>query len=263
MKVQVRRAELGLLRARSWLLLVVPAVVTVALSVAAALSVATAAPGAPEAQASTRTAPRTGRDAPDLALVITADTGRTTTLRSGERDFARLWELLAPMYTGTERVPDAWVAGGFPRVRATVVWGMTGIGGWPQTHRAPGGDVAIERQDELFLAADGTPWVRTDPSPDVEDDDIRWHRAPRSVFEQWEKQGRLFGSGSGSVAAMADGEARRVESARWEERARWTIPALAAGLALGAGGTLLMRRVAARRDAAGPPREPRQELIDL
>ncbi|MGW4757132.1 hypothetical protein [Streptomyces chartreusis] len=65
-----------------------------------------------------------------------------------------------------------------------MLWGLTGVGGWPQTNRAPGGDVAMERQDQLFVAGDGTPWVRSDLAPDVEDDDIRWHRAPRSVFER-------------------------------------------------------------------------------
>ncbi|WP_405880195.1 hypothetical protein OG747_17070 [Streptomyces sp. NBC_01384] len=206
--------------------------------------------GAPPARASAPTAGRTG---PDIALVIAGGTGRTTTLHSGGRDFARLWDLLAPTYTGTVRVPDAWVAGDFPRVRVTVVWGRSGVGGWPQTDGAPGSAVAMERQDQLFLAADGTPWVRTDPSPEVVDDDIRWHRAPRSVFEQVVRQGRLL-AGSAAAATSKPG---------LEERARWGLPGLAAGLVLGVGGTLLMRRAAARRDAAGPPREPRQELIDL
>ncbi|WP_369252545.1 hypothetical protein [Streptomyces sp. R41] len=218
------------------------------------VSVALAALGARGAHASTGTTPYVKADTPDLAVVIAGDTGRTTTLHADEGDFVRLWRLLSPKYTGTERVPEAWVAGRFPKVRATVVWGLTGIGGWPQTNRAPGGDVAIERQDQVFVAADGTPWVRSDPSPDVEDDDIRWHRAPRSVFEQLEKQGRLFGSGSASVA---------VSDPHAVARAWWAIPGLAAGLVIGVGGTLLIRHAAARHEAAGPPREPRQELIDL
>jgi hypothetical protein len=225
---------------RSWLLFLV--------------SVALAALGAPGAHASTHTTVYAKADIPDLALVVAGDTGRTTALHSGERDFVRLWRLLSPRYTGTEGVPEDWEAGSFPRVRVTVVWGLTGVGGWPQTNRAPGGDVAIERQDQVFLAEDGTPWVRTDPSPDVEDDDIRWHRAPRSVFQQLEEEERLFGSGSTSVAASKPHPV---------ERAKGAIPGLAAGLVLGVGGTLLIRRAAARRDAAGPPREPRQELIDL
>ncbi|MFD1662002.1 hypothetical protein ACFSL4_28395, partial [Streptomyces caeni] len=130
-----------------------------------------------------------GKDIPDLALVIAAGTGRTTTLRAGEGDFALLWELLGPTERRTERVPDAWLRGRYPRVRATVVWGLTGIGGWPYTRRAPGGDVAIERQDQVFLAGDGTAWVRSDPAPDVADDDVRWHRVPRPVFDRLAKGG--------------------------------------------------------------------------
>ncbi|MEW1643178.1 hypothetical protein [Streptomyces sp. NPDC091219] len=194
------------------------------------------------------------RDIPDLALVVSGGTGRTETWRSGQSSFARLWALLQPTYTGTEQVSDAWEAGRYPAVRITVVWGLTGVGGWPLTHRAPGGDVAVEREDQLFVASDGTPWVRTDPAPEVADDDIRWHRAPRPVFAQWERAGSL-GEAGGPGSANGAG-------------AGWTGPAgpvwwAAAGVAVGAGGTLLIRRAAARREA-GPPRgEPRQELIDL
>lgn len=198
-------------------------------------------------------APAAGHRGPDMALVIEGGTGRTTALHSGERDFTRLWDLLTPTYMGTVRVPDAWTAGDFPRVRATVVWGLSGVGGWPQTDSAPGSDVAMGRQDQLFLAADGTPWVRTDPSPDVVDDDIRWHRASRSVYERVVGRGKLLDAAAGAPASK-----RGVE-----ERARWVLPGLGAGLLLGAGGAFLVRRAAARRDGAGPPREPRQELIDL
>ncbi|GAA5700830.1 hypothetical protein Save01_01633 [Streptomyces avermitilis] len=191
-----------------------------------------------------------GRDIPDLALVIAGGSGRTVVLRSGQRDFARIWQLLGPMNVGTEKVPDAWARGRYPKVRATVVWGLTGIGGWPYTDRAPGGDVGIERQDQVFLAEDGTPWVRTDPAPDVADDDVRWHRATRSVFAEVNRSG-LFGA---APAPPADEGPSAV---------RWGVWGLGTGLALGVGGTLLVRRTAARREGAGPPREPRQELIDL
>ncbi|MFI6459004.1 hypothetical protein [Streptomyces sp. NPDC050538] len=135
------------------------------------------------------------RDIPDLALVVAGDTGRTESWRSGESSFARLWTLLQPTYAETERVSQEWEAGRYPAVRFTVVWGLTGVGGWPRTSRAPGGDVAVEREDQLFVAPDGTPWVRTDPAPEVADDDIRWHRVPRAVFAQ--------GSGRGSSAEPA------------------------------------------------------------
>nr|WSY52351.1 hypothetical protein OG999_21015 [Streptomyces sp. NBC_00886] len=194
------------------------------------------------------------RDIPDLALVVAGDTGRTETWRSGESSFARLWTLFQPTYTGTERVPRNWEAGRYPSVRITVVWGLTGVGGWPQTDRVPGGDVAVERQDQLLVAADGTPWVRTDPAPEVADDDIRWHRAPRSVFAQLEGKGLLGEAGTEADAARsAPGPAGLAGPAWWA----------AAGVAVGVGGTLLIRRAAARREAGPPREEPRQELIDL
>lgn len=194
------------------------------------------------------------RDIPDLALVVAGDTGRTEAWHSGEPSFARLWTLLQPTYTGTERVPQEWDAGRYPAVRITVVWGLTGVGGWPRTSRAPGGDVAVEREDQLFVTADGTPWVRTDPAPEVTDDDIRWHRVPRPDFTRMERAG-LLGTAAREGTAAGDGP----ESSASAGPAWWA----AAGVAVGVGGTLLIRRAAARREAGPPREEPRQELIDL
>jgi len=206
-------------------------------------------------------------DVPDLAMIVAGGTGRTTVLRSGQASFDHLRQLLRPDYMGTERVPEAWAEGRFPPVDFTVVWGLTGVGGWPQTDRAPGGDVAVERQDQLVVAADGTPWIRTDPAPDIQDDDIRWHRAPRSIFVELEREMVLAGLGGSASEAGRGGDGaapRKVvgdgggRGSRW-----WAVPGLAVGLVAGAGGTLLIRRAAAR-PGAGPPREePRQELIDL
>jgi hypothetical protein len=191
-------------------------------------------------------------------MVVAGGTGRTTAVRSGQRDFARLWQLLQPLSKGTERVPEEWTKGNFPQVRLTVVWGLSGVGGWPSTNRPPGGDVAVERQDQLFVAEDGTPWVRTDPAPAVEDDDIRWHRAPRSLFDRLDGArllGDVEGGPVGSAAADLPGPVR--------SDVRWAVAAGVLGLSAGAGGTLLIRRAAARREAGPPREEPRQVLIDL
>jgi hypothetical protein len=203
------------------------------------------------------------RDVPDVALVVAGGSGRTTAVRSGEAYFARLWQLLQPTYTGTERVSEAWAEGGYPPVRMTVVWGLTGVGGWPQTNSAPGGDVAMERQDQLFVSEDGTPWVRMDWAPDVTDDDIRWHRAPRSVWEQLSRT-ELLATAGGGAGDGAVGSGAAEEPGRWRpDGAWWAVPGLAVGFGAGVGGTLLIRRAGAR-PGAGPPREePRQELIDL
>ncbi|MBT2674864.1 hypothetical protein J7E95_29450 [Streptomyces sp. ISL-14] len=204
-------------------------------------------------------APPQGRDVPDVAMVVAGGTGRTTALRSGEPAFARLWQLLQPTYVGTERVSEEWVEGRHPPMRITVFWGLTGVGGWPQTNRPPGGDVAVRRLDQLFVTADGTPWVRSDLAPEVEDDDIRWHRAPRSVFERLDLAAVLGETEDGLAEAAAARD--RPGPARGDPG--WAVAGLAVGFATGVGGTLLIRRAAAR-PGTGPPREePRQELIDL
>ncbi|MFC8140521.1 hypothetical protein ACFUKV_01925 [Streptomyces paradoxus] len=220
-----------------------------AVAVAGAVAGCAAGPGA-------GALPARGQDVPDVAMVLAGGTGRTTAVRSGEPAFARLWRLLQPTHTGTERVPEDWAEGKFPRVRLAVVWGLSGVGGWPSANRPPGGDVAVERQDRLVVAEDGVPWVRSDPTPAVEDDDIRRHRAPRSVFGRLDRA-RLLGDGAvGSTAAVdLPGPVRG--------HARWAVAGGVLGLAAGACGVLLMHRAAARREA-GPPRgEPRQVLIDL
>ncbi|MEU6106612.1 hypothetical protein [Streptomyces flaveolus] len=190
-----------------------------------------------------------GPEEPDVAVVVTADAGRTEAWHTGQAAFDRLRGLLDPSYSGTERVPRDWAEGRYPPVRLTVLWGLTGVGGWPQTRRAPGGDVAMLRQDQLFLAEDGTPWVRTDPAPDVPDDDIRWHRAPRWKYDQLADGG--FPGLSGAPAAVRKDPA--VKSVWWA----------AGGLAVGVAGTLLIRAAVARRRAGLPHDEPRHELIDL
>lgn len=207
-------------------------------------------------------------DDPDLAMIIAGGTGQTMVLRSGRPAFAHLRQLLRPEYMGTERVPQDWSEGRYPPVDFTVIWGLTGVGGWPQTNRAPGGDVAVVRQDQLLVAADGTPWIRTDPAPDVQDDDIRWHRAPRSIFVELERDKVLAGlgdsAGDGAPSARGSGAAAARDGSGWDMGgAWWAAPGLAVGLVIGIGGTLLIRRAAARHGAGPPREEPRQELIDL
>ncbi|GAA3134754.1 hypothetical protein [Streptomyces echinatus] len=182
-------------------------------------------------------------------MLVTAGAGRTEAWHAGQAAYDRLRGLLDLAYTDTERVPREWAEGRYRPVRFTVPWGLTGVGGWARTRRAPGGDVAMLRQDQLFVAEDGTPWVRTEPAPDLPDDDIRWHRVPRREYD------RLAGDGfpglGGAPAAAREGGA--VDGVWWA----------ADGLAVGVAGMLLVRGAAARRGAWPPRNEPRQELIDL
>lgn len=187
-------------------------------------------------------AQRSSGDSPDIVLTVAGDTGRTTTLHSGDPDFGRLWRLLSPRYEGPKKAPDEWADGHLPVPEVTVIWGVTGAGG----------DVAIERQDQVFLTADGAPWVRSNLAPDLVGGDLRWHRASLSVFGQLRQEGKLFGSGS-----VASGV--RVEP----DPAAWALPGLVAGLTLGAGATWFIRRAKVRRVNAEPLGEPRLELVEV
>ncbi|MEV8568407.1 hypothetical protein AB0436_22990 [Streptomyces sp. NPDC051322] len=195
---------------------------------------------APAALAPTGQSVDPGRPA-DLALVIAAGSGRSETLTAEDADFIRLFGLLNPQSTDTEPAPEDRA----PQVRASVVWGLSGVGGWPQTDRAPGGDIAIEREDQVMVADDSTVWVRSDPAVGTQDDDLRWHRVPADVLGLLAKH-RLLGP----PTAETSGEASR---AGWW----WASAALAVGAVAGYGWAVLRRR----RDP-GPP-EPHQQLIDL
>ncbi|MEU4165716.1 hypothetical protein AB0F46_02370 [Streptomyces sp. NPDC026665] len=239
-------------------------VTVVGASVAAAAVVVSAAPAAlaaPSAntpmvasavrESAESAAQGSSGDSPDIVLTVAGDTGRTTTLHSGDPDFGRLWRLLSPRYTGPKKTPDEWADGHLPLPEVTVIWGVTG----------PGGDVAIERQDQVFLTADGEPWVRSDLAPDLVGGDFHWHRAPLSVLDQLRQEKRLFGSGPAASAVLVE-----------PDPAAWAVPGLAAGLVLGAGATWFVRRAKARLANAGnagstgnaePLPEPRKELVEV
>ncbi|MBO0517837.1 hypothetical protein J0695_39765, partial [Streptomyces beijiangensis] len=153
---------------------------------------------------------------PDLALVIPMGGGSPASLSERDPDFAVLSAMMRPQNAHTEHVPEGFE----PTVRATVVWGLSGVGGWPQTDRAPGGDTAIEQQDQVMAPEDAssdTVWVRSDPSI-VNDDDIRWHRVPAGVLDLLDRH-HLLGPGR-PPARPDEGGA----DGWW-----WLIPGLALG----------------------------------
>ncbi|MFD8572009.1 hypothetical protein [Streptomyces sp. NPDC059639] len=191
-----------------------------------------------------------GADVPDLAVVIApgAKAGPSVSLNDTDPNFARLEQLTAEFDAVTEPVPRAWDDGRFPHVVATIVWGITGVGGWPETRRAPGTDTAIERQDQLVVADDGTPWIRTDPMVDVNDDDLRWHHASPALVAE------LRHAGVFPAETAADAHAG---VPLWD-KVRWALGGLVAGLAL-AWAVWRMRGRLPR--PPGEPREPRQQLV--
>ncbi|MFJ4711066.1 hypothetical protein [Streptomyces sp. NPDC088785] len=190
-----------------------------------------------------------GADRPDLAVVIApgAAAGPSVSLDDADPDFARLERLTGEFAAVTERVPRAWDDGRFPPVEATIVWGTTGVGGWPKTRRAPGGDTAVDRQDQLVVADDGTPWIRTDPAIDVDDDDLRWHRASPGLVAELRRAGVFPPVRAGAHAGVPTAD-----------KVRWGLGGLGAGLAAAAGVWWLRARLPR---AGREPRGPRQQLV--
>ncbi|MFF8909604.1 hypothetical protein [Streptomyces olivaceoviridis] len=211
-------------------------VATGLVAVLLALGSASTAPAAPGARTGARDETRAGAvpEGPGIAVVMTAGAGRTEAWDAGQAAYDELCGLLDPAYIGTERAPREWAEVRYPPGPAS---------------RAPGGDVAMLRQHQLSVADGGTPWVRTVPAPDVADDDIRRHRAPRREYDR--PAGGGFPGLGGAPAAAREGGA--VEGVWWA----------AGGLAVGVLGTLLIRSATAGRGAGPPWDEPRQELIDL
>ncbi|MFE7762677.1 hypothetical protein [Streptomyces sp. NPDC057438] len=141
------------------------------------------------------------------------------------------------------------------------------------------------RVDRLYLSAPDTKdvWIHTDVET-AEDTaasgDGVWHKAKeseelRALLRGLGVLGETSGAaGLGAASAeeltgvgadpgeTAAGARAAADAPDPAEQARWAIPALALGLVVGSGGaTLLLRRVAARH-GSGPPRGPRQELLD-
>ncbi|MYT68654.1 MULTISPECIES: hypothetical protein [unclassified Streptomyces] len=187
-------------------------------------------------------------DVPDLAVVIApgAEAGPSVSLHYEDPDFARLERLTAEFDAVTEPVPSEWDDGDFPPVEATIVWGMTGVGGWPETRRAPGTDTAIERQDQLVVAADGTPWIRTDPMVDVNDDDLRWHRVSPALVTELRRAGVFPPERADAHGGVP----------LWD-RVLWALGGLLVGLAAAA----WWFRGRLPRFPGRVPREPRQQLV--
>lgn len=146
-------------------------------------------------------------------------------------------------------------------------------------------DVTPWRVDRVYTAAPDTQnvWIHTTLGMG-DDADARgngvWHRAkqPEELRKLLVDLG-VLGNASGDPAqgelpstetpaeARADtgqktvGDKAAASAPDLADSARWAIPALGLGLLLGSGATLLLRRAAARHES-GPPRGPRQELID-
>ncbi|MDW8809396.1 hypothetical protein P1P68_32505 [Streptomyces scabiei] len=139
------------------------------------------------------------------------------------------------------------------------------------------------RVDRLYLSAPDTKnvWIHTDVDTTQDTaasgDGVR-HRAKESeelrallrgfgvLGETSGGAGRSANSAEELIGVGADPDERgtgaraAADAPEPAEAARWAIPVL--GLVLGSGGATLLLRRAAARHGTGPPRGPRQELLD-
>ncbi|MFF6782062.1 hypothetical protein [Streptomyces sp. NPDC012510] len=226
-------------------------------------------------------APPSAAGGPTSVLLASPTAQRTASLYGTQEDYGRLEKLLVPaggeLDGSREKTPE---------------WGQEDI--W--------GERIVDMVSVTWMIHDVTPWrldrVYTAP-PDTRDIWIHtmvstgeeplgtagagvWHKAKqperlRELLSDLNVLGTaprdlkgsapLSGDSPAEVRAGTDGttaDARATASTPGlAGRAQWAISALALGLLLGSGGAvLLLRRAAARRES-GPPRGPRQQVIDV
>ncbi|WP_319055642.1 hypothetical protein [Streptomyces europaeiscabiei] len=224
-------------------------------------------------------APPSAAGGPTSVLLVSPTSQRTASLYGTEKQYDLLVRLLAP--TGSaldangEEAPE-WARGDTAGEQisemVTVTWMIHDVTPW--------------RVDQLYTASPDTKdvWIHTDldiaKDTGASDDGV-WNKAKQSEELRALLQGLgVLGEASGSPEqgeasspdALSGARVDAVETAvdapagadapDLTDRARWAIPALALGLLLGSGGAMLLLRRAAARHESGPPREPRQELLD-
>ncbi|MDX2553887.1 hypothetical protein [Streptomyces stelliscabiei] len=223
-------------------------------------------------------APPSAAGGPTSVLLVSPTSHRTASLYGSGKQYDLLVRLLVPAGSALdgsrEKAPDwgpegTW--GGQVGDMVTVTWMSHEVTAW--------------RVDRLYMSAPDTKdvWIYTGLET-AEDAATAgegvWHKAKQSeelrallrglgvlgepsdgAVQGTSSDDALTGSGT-ETGGTVTGTRAAADASGPAGHARWAIPALALGLLLGSGGaTLLLRRAAARHES-GPPREPRQELLD-
>ncbi|MEH0635917.1 hypothetical protein QBA35_21740 [Streptomyces bottropensis] len=223
-------------------------------------------------------APPSAAGGPTSVLLVSPTSHRTASLYGTTKQYDLLARLLVPagsaLDESREKAPDwgpegTW--GGQVGDMVTVTW---------MSH-----DVTAWRVDRLYMSAPDTKdvWIYTGLQT-AEDTAASgegvWHKAKQSeelrellrglgvlgepsdgAVQGTSSDDALTGSGT-EPGGTVTGTRAASDASGPADRARWAIPALALGLLLGSGGATLVLRRAAARHESGPPREPRQELLD-
>ncbi|MCL6734179.1 hypothetical protein [Streptomyces neyagawaensis] len=227
-------------------------------------------------------APPSAAGGPTSVLLASPTSQRTASLYGTDKAYVRLHELMDPAASGSgggrgeppmseEEMAEA------PTDMINVTWMIHDVSPW--------------RVDQVYPTLPDTKdvWIHTTVSVGAMGTDANeerggaWHKAKdsqelRQVLtwlgvlgtepdgtrsdgpgrSELPSLGSSAGARADSGAATADGT--RAGKPGLADQARWAIPALVLGLALGSTVTVLLRRAAARREAGGPG--PRQQLLD-
>lgn len=230
-------------------------------------------------------APPSAAGGPTSVLLVSPTSQRTASLYGTREEYGDLESFLAPAGGELDRSREEAPEWGREEIGGERIGDMVSVT-W-MLH-----DVTPWRLDRVYTAAPDTKdiWIHTTlitgeevlgaPGAGV------WHRAKqpdqlRRLLTGLEILGATpgdpgpgalvrdepsAGHATGGTAAGSAGTAADVRAATdapgAADRAHWAIPALALGLLLGSGGATLLLRRAAGRNGSGPPREPRQELLD-
>ncbi|MEV0217911.1 hypothetical protein [Streptomyces sp. NPDC050704] len=213
-------------------------------------------------------APTATAGGPTSVLVVSPESAQGAALYYSEKEYEELERLLGKPGSGLRE--ESGLTEGSGR-QINVTWMLHDVSPW--------------RVDRVYLDSPrgDDVWIHT-ATQVPESMNGYWHKAGqpaeiRALFKKLGVLGEASGNGAGAIypAPWQTGDASAAPTApESAERPRttaaaatddgtdwwWAIPGLAAGLAVGSGGTLLVRRTAARREPE-PPQESRQELIDL
>ncbi|MCC9709235.1 hypothetical protein E4N62_30685 [Streptomyces sp. MNU76] len=221
---------------------------------------------------------------PTSVLLVSPTSQRTASLYGTQDEYGDLEKLLARAGGELDRGREEARGGGGGH-RGERIGDMVSVT-W-MIH-----DVTPWRLDRVYTAAPDTKdiWIHTTLVVGEEDPGAAgagvWHRAkqPDQLRKLLNGLGILgaaqgdpapgdpvrdeprSGEAAGGTAADAAGTTADTRAAATAPglagHAHWAIPALALGLLVGSGGATLLLRRAAARNGSGPPREPRQELLD-
>ncbi|MEV6318393.1 hypothetical protein [Streptomyces sp. NPDC051776] len=183
------------------------------------------------------------------SVVITSQaTGEATALPVDTERYRRLERLLGPAGAERKGPPSLEETGGATGPQVNVSWVVR--------------DVSVWRTDGIYANdKSGDVWIRTVSSgrgsvPRSADKGF-WHEAeqPQELRALLGDLGLMGGKGRpvlGRAEAMEGGAMHAVADTSRGANGWWTVPGFVAGIAIGCGGTVLLRRWVIRRSLADP-----------